>query len=79
MVFQPDQFLVSGESLVRNLQLGFRQAVNRRAHARGYVPDTFGHIAQLPQILLGFGIDNVVSGVDRRGRPRKRVLLKSAR
>ncbi len=26
----------------------------------GYVPDTFGHIAQLPQILRGFQIDNAV-------------------
>ncbi len=24
----------------------------------GYVPDGFGHIAQLPQIFRGFGIDN---------------------
>ena len=24
----------------------------------GYLPDTFGHTAQLPQILRGFGIDN---------------------
>ena len=23
----------------------------------GYVPDCFGHVAQLPQILRGFGID----------------------
>src|SRR5712692_6030368 len=26
----------------------------------GYVPDCFGHIAQLPQIFRGFGIDNAV-------------------
>src|SRR5260370_16445953 len=28
----------------------------------GYVPDTFGHMAQLQQILRGFGIDNAVFG-----------------
>ena len=58
---QPDEFLVSGESLVRNLQLGLRQAseFGEPMHI-GYVPDTFGHIAQLPQILQGFGIDNAV-------------------
>jgi hypothetical protein len=26
----------------------------------GYVPDTFGHIAQLPQILRGFGMETAV-------------------
>ena len=58
---QPDEFLVSGESLVRNLQIGSRQATELGGYMQaGYVPDTFGHIAQLPQILRGFGIDNVV-------------------
>lgn len=54
---QPDEFLVSGESLVRNLQLGIRTA---RSYGRtmrlGWIPDTFGHISQLPQILNEFGI-----------------------
>jgi alpha-mannosidase len=58
---QPDEFLVSGESLIRNLQIGLRQAADFGALMRvGYVPDCFGHIAQLPQILRGFGIDNAV-------------------
>ncbi|MGZ3628792.1 MAG: alpha-mannosidase [Ktedonobacteraceae bacterium] len=58
---QPDEFLVSGESLIRNLQIGLRQAAEYGGHMRaGYVPDTFGHIAQLPQILRGFDIDNVI-------------------
>ena len=58
---QPDEFLVSGESLVRNLQFGLQRASEFGGHMRvGYVPDTFGHIAQLPQILRGFGIDNAV-------------------
>ncbi|MBE3559565.1 MAG: hypothetical protein IMW89_10100 [Ktedonobacteraceae bacterium] len=58
---QPDEFLVSGESLIRNLQRGLRQAreAGNPMHI-GYVPDTFGHIAQLPQILRGFNIDNAV-------------------
>src|SRR6266480_847141 len=58
---QPDEFLVSGESLVRNLQIGLRKAAEfgQPMHA-GYVPDCFGHIAQLPQILRGFDIDNAV-------------------
>jgi mannosylglycerate hydrolase len=53
----PDEFLVSGESLVRNLLLGHRIA-EEFGHVQkvGYIPDTFGHISQLPQILRGFGI-----------------------
>jgi len=53
----PDEVLVSGESLVRNLLLGHRLA-NDFGHVQkvGYIPDTFGHISQLPQILQGFGI-----------------------
>ena len=54
----PDEILVGGEALVRNLLLGRR--VSRRFGAEpsgaGYLPDSFGHPAQLPQILAGFGI-----------------------
>jgi mannosylglycerate hydrolase len=54
-----DEFLVSPESLIRNLQLGRRMGVPFGGVMNiGYVPDGFGHIAQLPQILRGFGIDN---------------------
>ncbi len=54
---QPDEQLVSGESLVRNLLIGHRMAADFGAVMKeGYVPDTFGHIAQLPQILQGFDI-----------------------
>ncbi|MBN1489364.1 MAG: glycoside hydrolase family 38 [Phycisphaerae bacterium] len=55
----PDEFLVSGESLIRNFQLGLETAATFGRPARaGYVCDMFGHISQLPQILRGFGIDN---------------------
>jgi alpha-mannosidase len=58
---QPDEFLVSGEALIRNLQIGLRRAAEFGGGMRvGYVPDCFGHIAQLPQILQGVGIDNAV-------------------
>ena len=54
----PDEILVAGESLVRNLLLGRR--VCRRfgvePSGAGYLPDSFGHPAQLPQILAGFGV-----------------------
>ena len=54
---QPDEQLVSGESLVRNLLIGHRTGAEFGPIMKeGYVPDTFGHIAQLPQILQGFDI-----------------------
>jgi len=57
----PDEFLVSGESLARNLLLGDRIA---RAHGGrlvvGYMPDSFGHTAQMPQILREAGLDAFV-------------------
>ncbi len=54
----PDEFLVSPEATVRNLLIGER--VCRRFGPRmkiGYLPDPFGHIGQMPQILRGFGIN----------------------
>ena len=57
----PDELLVSGESLIRNLQIGHRLAAEFGAPTKiGYLPDEFGHCAQMPQILAGFGIDNAV-------------------
>jgi len=56
-----DSFLVSGESLVRNLEIGM--AIARRFGRYlevGYLPDQFGHIAQMPQILAGFGFTTAV-------------------
>lgn len=53
-----DEFLSSGESHIRNLSLGFRLGRKLGGVIRvGYIPDQFGHIAQMPQILQGFGID----------------------
>jgi mannosylglycerate hydrolase len=56
-----DEFLVSGESLLRNLEIGHQdaQAVGR-AQRVGYLPDTFGHVAQMPQILAQWGITHAV-------------------
>ena len=57
----PDEFLVSGESLIRNLLLGHQVAEEfGRVMNVGYLPDPFGHISQLPQILRGFGIDSMI-------------------
>jgi alpha-mannosidase len=54
----PDEWLVSGEALVRNLRLGVAQAAEfGGAMPIGYVPDQFGHVGQLPQLFAGFGFD----------------------
>ncbi len=70
----PDEFLVSGETLVRNLQLG-RRVASRFGGAMdvGYLPDMFGHVAQMPQLLRLFGFEHAVvwrgvpSAIDRSG------------
>ncbi len=56
-----DQFLPSGESHVRNLLYGlaFARELGEPMMV-GYIPDQFGHIAQMPQILKGFNIDSAV-------------------
>jgi len=58
----PDEFLVGAEPLVRNLLIG--RAVCRRLGAEpssaGYMPDSFGHPLQLPQVLAGFGIESFI-------------------
>jgi membrane-associated phospholipid phosphatase len=56
-----DNLLVSGESLVRNFQEGLRvSSTFGRALRVGYVADPFGHPAQLPQLLRGFGYGTYV-------------------
>ena len=56
-----DNLLVSGESLLRNFQEGLRVAQSfGRALRVGYVADPFGHPAQIPQILRGFGYGTYV-------------------
>ncbi|MHB8467184.1 MAG: glycoside hydrolase family 38 N-terminal domain-containing protein, partial [Acidimicrobiales bacterium] len=57
----PDEFCVSGETLVRNLQLGMERAVSLGgAMPVGYLPDMFGHVAQMPQLLRLAGFDRAV-------------------
>ena len=57
----PDMHLVSGESLVRNLALGHRIAERfGGVMGAGYMPDPFGHVAQMPQILAGFSLDSAI-------------------
>jgi hypothetical protein len=70
----PDEFLVSGETLVRNLQHGLGVAARfGGAMEVGYLPDMFGHVAQMPQLLRLFGFEHAVvwrgvpAAIDRSG------------
>ena len=57
----PDEWLVSGEALIRNLRRGLRGAAALGGSMGvGYVPDQFGHVGQLPQIFAGFGMQTAV-------------------
>ncbi|MCJ8013648.1 glycosyl hydrolase-related protein [Paenibacillus sp. KQZ6P-2] len=71
---QNDVFLTSGESTIRNLMEGIRYARSIGGEMKnGYFPDHFGLIGQMPQILLGVGIDNTVFGrgydIHKHGSP----------
>ena len=62
-----DQFLCAGEALLRNLEIGLADATALgNCQLVGYLPDTFGHVSQMPQILAEFGIEHAVMwrGVD---------------
>ena len=62
----PDEFLVSGETLLRDLQRGIAAAEAHGGSMRvGYLPDSFGHAAQMPQLYqqLGFRYAAVWRGV----------------
>jgi mannosylglycerate hydrolase len=57
----PDEFLVSPEALIRDLLQGMRSTSQLGPYMDiSYMPDSSGHIGQLPQILRGFGIRGAV-------------------
>lgn len=69
----PDLFLISPESIIRNLQTGAKIAESFGGSMQeGYVPDPFGHVAQLPQILNGFGLRSFLfmRGLNARDKTR---------
>jgi len=56
-----DEFLVSGETIIRNLQKGIlRGSAFGGVMEVGYLPDMFGHVAQMPQILDQAGLGHTV-------------------
>ncbi|QGQ94280.1 hypothetical protein EHS13_04850 [Paenibacillus psychroresistens] len=60
----PDEFLLSGESLIRNLMMGHEISKQWGVTALkyGYICDIFGHIAQMPQIFNQFSIEYALLG-----------------
>ena len=60
----PDGFLPSGESHIRNLQIGTSIAKSYGVEPMryGYVCDIFGHTAQMPQIFKGFDCEGALLG-----------------
>jgi len=57
-----DEFMVSGETIVRDLQFGLARGADLGGAMRvGYLPDMFGHIAQMPQILRLAGMEHAVA------------------
>jgi len=68
----PDEFLVSGESLIRNLRQGrdVARALGGEPSGAGFVCDMLGHNSQLPQIFAGFGIHGgfIWRGVNTGGK-----------
>ena len=63
----PDEFTVSGESIIRNLRLGreIARSFGGEPSGAGFVCDIFGHNSQLPQIFAGF---NIRGGLIWRGQ-----------
>lgn len=61
MYTQPDEYIPSAESLVRNFLIGglLCEEYSQKMMI-GYFPDSFGQASQIPQILNGFGIDKAV-------------------
>lgn len=75
---QTDTYNVHGESIIRNLKYGIF-AARKLGHAMqvGYLPDTFGQNAQMPTILQGCNIDNIVfwRGIDHDKQAKSSQFL----
>jgi alpha-mannosidase len=73
----PDEFSISGESIIRNLLLGHKIAKSFGYVSKtGYSPFSWGQISQMPQIYKGFGIDMTAfyRGVNTQVAPRSEFI-----
>ncbi|TLG78363.1 glycoside hydrolase family 38 C-terminal domain-containing protein [Vagococcus zengguangii] len=58
---QMDEFVVAGESVVKNLQIGMSLSEDLGGYTSlGYLPDSFGQGKDMPKIYQGFDIDHAV-------------------
>jgi len=59
-----DEYLISDEANVRNMLIGLSlgEEMGVETVKIGYLPDSFGNISQMPQIMAKCGIDSVVFG-----------------
>lgn len=58
---QIDEMTTSGESIVRNLRIGIREAEELGSAMRiGYLPDSFGQSQDMPKIYHGFDIQHAL-------------------
>lgn len=58
---QTDQLVISGESIVRNMLYGMKICEDFGDYMNvGYVPDSFGQAASMPQIYREFGISDTM-------------------
>ena len=74
----PEEYVVSGESLVRNLVVGHRVAAALGGGSKiGYTPFSYGQTSQMPQIYRGFDIDTIIfyRGINT---PRSEFILEGA-
>ena len=56
-----DEFLISGESHIRNYLVGRNLCRKFGGNMNlGYLPDSFGHPEQMPQILKGLGLHEII-------------------
>lgn len=61
----PDEFLLSGESIIKNLRLGMKKAreeYGAEPAKNAYICDIFGHACQTPQIFAGMGLYHTILG-----------------
>ncbi|MBQ7337133.1 MAG: hypothetical protein IJW40_01630 [Clostridia bacterium] len=60
----PDEFLCSGESIIKNLRRGMKisRSFGVEPGKNAYVCDIFGHAAQTPQIFAGMDLHHTILG-----------------